>query len=223
MYIQLIRNIMELSNEQNNSNYKFNNFDKIFNSDIFYSSVEYLTFEKFINKYNGTEKRIKHLPITQNNTQSNINDIALQCVTTDLAITNINDSIYLTDKYLKQKIDSISETDMVYCIEPIPFLLSEIRLLVGNGKIYAHSNVNPNIDSAYILSEDIIKKILKLLGTDYVCIDIGLMYISTSNRDVWKVINIQTTNDLLNETISNKHNYNISLDQYTTFYQDVVN
>ena len=208
------------STTQSATQYKTNTFDKIFNSDIFYSKTEFLSFCSYKDKYNGTKKRIKHM--TNNNNLTN-NNLTNASNTIDLVIENINDSIYLTDKYLKQKIESIAESDIIYCMEPIPFLLSEIRLLVGNGKIYAHSNVNQNIDSTYILSEDIIKKILNLVGTDYVCVDIGLMYVSTNNQDVWKVINVQTTNDLLNEAISNKHNYGISLDQYTTFYQDAVN
>lgn len=153
-------------------------------SDNFYCNVEYLTFSEFKNKYNGTNKRIKIF--TNANANSNL----------DICLTNINDLIYLSnDNSLntesKNIFESLNDLDMIYCMDPIPFVYSEINLIIEGNKILNHSHTNTNIDSEFILDEEIVKNTLKILDKENyknkLYIQLGLI---SNHEQQWKILDI---------------------------------
>lgn len=63
-----------------------------------------------------------------------------------------------------------SETK-IYCCDPVVFL-SEVRLLIGNGKLYGHGHICKNKIPNY-LNDIKIADIIAATNGEYLCIDIG--------------------------------------------------
>jgi len=62
---------------------------------------------------------------------------------------------------------------IVYTSEVVKFV-SEVRLLIGNGKLYGHGHICKAKTDLYLKEMDI-QKLIDLTGKEYRCIDIGLV------------------------------------------------
>jgi hypothetical protein len=166
-----------------------NNFSKMQNTDsetqitkleladfesVFYCPIELLSFDDFLKKYCGTTKIIK-IYNDETNTYETIH-------------IKSNDNMDITENLIINS--QISDKQTIYSFDEIPFLLSEIHLIVEDNKVISHSHVNDKIDSEYILEEKIIEDILSITTNykDKLYIELGL--ISINGKQEWKVINV---------------------------------
>ncbi len=160
--------IVQYHLEQINKKYLVpNTYDIRFNK--FYNRIiETLTLNEFASKYNSIEKFIK--PYDNNKDFDG------------RVICNINDfeSYGVKIPNLNQKI---------YCCDPIK-IISEVRLLIGNNKLYGHGHICKNRISNYIEDKIFIEELIKASNYDYLCIDIGYVFDEKNKVFKWIVIEI---------------------------------
>jgi len=85
-------------------------------------------------------------------------------------------------------------------------ILSEARLLIGNGRLYGHSHISKQENDSYLKNLNI-EKLIELTGDKFVCIDIGMI-----PSDKWIIIEINPPYAL--------DDYQIPLENYMEFCID---
>ena len=152
----------------------------------YYRDIEKILFIDFLNKYNGIKRFIKPL---ENNKLFD-----------GQIISSIDD---FTDYGIKIP----DNNSLVYSCKPIK-ILSEVRLLIGNGKIYGHSHMCKEKNNSYLDDKNFIDDIILITGNTFKCIDIGYIYNKEKCKFLWCIIEI---------------NPPFSLDDYAIPINDYIN
>ncbi len=147
--------------------------------DFYMRQIEKMTFEEYTNKYNNIKRFIK--PATNDKKFSG------------KVIKNVNDL----------GMETPSQDDLIYTAEPITFL-HEVRLLIGNHKLYGYGNMSENKNHDNIDNKKLITN-LEEITDDFRCVDIGL--IKKDNKFEWCIIEI---------------NPPFSLDDYDMPFEDYI-
>jgi hypothetical protein len=143
-----------------------NTYTNIFNP-YYERKFEILTIKQFKDKYQNVEMFIKPY---ENNKEFD-----------GRVIKNISDfelyGVNIPDDNLK-----------IYCCKPL-IILSEVRLLIGNNKLYGHTYMCKNRIDNYIHEiSNLIENIINKSNGGFYCIDIG--YIYENNKFKWIIIEI---------------------------------
>jgi hypothetical protein len=167
-----------------------NTYDERFNIFFVNRQIEKMSLAEFDKKYQGTIKFIK--PYDNNKDFdgrliSNITDFESY----GIQIPNLNKQIY--------------------CADPILFL-SEVRLLIGNNKLYGHGHICKNKIDNYLDDKKFIQQIINLSEGDYLCVDIGFMFDEKLKKFCWTIIEINPPFSL--------DDYNIPFPDYIKFCID---
>ena len=142
-----------------------NTYDEKYNK-YYNRSIEQIHFTEFIKKYDGIKRFIK--PV------SNDKDFSGRVIETFNDFENYGVEIPNTNQ-------------MVYSCEPVEFI-SEIRLLIGNNKLYGHGYMSGKHTKSYLKCSTMLDDLITITNNDYCCIDIGLM---VHNSDLqWSIIEI---------------------------------
>ena len=166
-------------------------YDKRFH-DLYHRTIEKMSILEFKNKYNGiTNKFIKPCGNDKYFDGRLINNL------TDFELYGV---------------DIPEDNLMIYCCEPMD-IIAEVRLLVGNHKIYGYGHMSITIIDNFYQDELFIKKLFECIENDYLCVDIGYIYDKTNNIFRWVVIEINPPFSL--------DDYDISFNQYINFCIDV--
>lgn len=166
-------------------------------SKYFCRQIEKISFVEFINKYcNNNIKRF----VKPTSNDKNFDG----CV-----ISNIND--FEEHGYSAPNLDQL-----VYSCEPIE-ILSEVRLLIGNNKLYGHGHINRNINDSYLTEHysngtKFIDELIDITGEKFRCIDIGFIYLASESISRWSIIEINPPFSL--------DDYQIPFDNYINFCID---
>lgn len=153
----------------------------------FYRNIEKMSFRDFTKKYLGTKKFIKpckNNKLFDGKVVKDLTDFTDFCID----IPEDNTEIYVTD--------------------PIK-ILCEVRLLIGNNKLYGYGYISTKKDNSYLKS-DLINDLIKITNNKFRCIDIGLSIIN--NKKKWIVIEINPPFSL--------NNYDIDIKSYIDFCID---
>jgi hypothetical protein len=150
--------------------------------------IEKMTLSEYFSKYDGIERFIKPF---KNNKEFD-----------GFIIKGVND---FTDRCVPVP----SDTTEIYTCEPL-VILSEVRLLIGNHKLYGHTHMCKNRIDTYLKDTKLISDLLELTGTNYRCIDIGL--VRRPNLK-WIVMEINPPFSL--------DSYEIPISDYMAFCMDV--
>ena len=154
---------------------------------FFCRNIEKMPFGEFKNKYLGATKFIKPSGNNKSFDGRLVKDLS---DFTDFCIDIPDDDLE------------------IYVIDPIK-IISEVRLLIGNNKLYGHGFISSQNDISYLTS-NIIKNLIVFTGEKFRCIDIGLVEINNTKK--WIVIEVNPPFSL--------NNYDIDLDNYFNFCID---
>lgn len=98
----------------------------------------------------------------------------------------------------------------IYCCKPLT-ILSEVRLLIGNNKLYSHTYMCKNRIDNYIYEiKDLINSIIEKSNNDFYCVDIG--YIYENKKFKWVIIEINPPFSL--------DDYEININEYMDYCID---
>jgi hypothetical protein len=141
---------------------------------VFYCPIQLLSFDDFLIKYYGTNKIIRVYEDDTNNYKT-INMHSYDGM-------DIIENLIISEQF--------NGSQTIYTFNPIPFVYSEIHLIVEGDKILSHSHVNEKIDSEYILEDPIIEDILSITANykDKLLIELGL--ISVNGKQQWKLLDV---------------------------------
>lgn len=153
--------------------------------------IEKMTISEFINKYNGITRFIK--PVKNNKEFDG----------------RVIDKITDFELY---GVKIPTESTEIYCCQPIIFL-SEVRLLIGNGKLYGHGHICKNEIENYINEiQTFVNDIIKASDNNYYCIDIGYIFDKKTKLFKWIIIEINPPFSL--------DDHKIPIDDYMNFCID---
>lgn len=144
-----------------------NTYDSRFH-EFYKRNIETMTVSDFNTKYKGMQKFIKPY---DNNKEFD-----------GRVISDISD-------FKLYGVEVPDLTSKIYCCEPVRFL-SEVRLLVGNNKLYGHGHICKNKIDTYLADTQFINSIISLTGTEYLCVDIGYVFNEKIKAFQWIIIEI---------------------------------
>lgn len=176
-----------------------NTYDNRFNK--FYNrNIEIMTVKEFDDKFRGINKFIK--PYDNNKdfdgrVVNNISDFELYGV----------------------KIPELNKK--IYCCDPIVFL-SEVRLLIGNNKLYGHGHICKNKIDNYLNDTEFIDGIISLTNGKYLCIDIGYTFNEKLKIFQWIIIEINPPFSLDDHEIPFNNYINFCIDACINTYSYIL-
>ena len=175
----------------NKSNIVPDTYDDQFNN-LYYREIEKMTFSEYVKKYEGIQRFIK--PFSNNK---------------DFDGTVIQYKNDFNNHYIK-----IPNDDTYIYTTPILNIKTEVRLLIGNNKLYGHTFMCGKERNNSYINNIIINKILDLSNGRYLCVDI--CYASINEDDFkWIILEINPPFSL--------DDYEIDFKNYIDFCIDACN
>lgn len=156
----------------------------------FNREIEMLPFTEFLQKYRGQARFVK--PVSNNKDFSG-------CVIESL------------DDFENRGCEKPNVNQMIYTCKPVDFI-TEIRLLIGNHQLYADAHVSGKRNSSWKKEENMIQDLIKIIGDQFLCIDLGLIRIEKEAvvKYQWSIIEINPSFSL--------DDHGMPFDQYINFY-----